>query len=161
VISKSPPLTPKVVPAVEAAILISPPSNFSERLEFSPTAVVSTPVFVALAGWRRCHHPSSWRSGSHPFNVGDASKNGTGGAIVSTGGPSILPFQSLPYTYSNGVNINIISVPSPPPTPPTVDPPTPPTQPSPQPSTTFPNRHYLMHHPPYSRQHHHRHCLLS
>jgi filamentous hemagglutinin family protein len=70
-----------------------------------------------------------------PFNVGDASKNGTGGAIVSTGGPSILPFQSLPYTYSNGVNINIISVPSPPPTPPTVDPPTPPTQPSPQPST--------------------------
>jgi hypothetical protein len=50
VISKSPPLTPKVVPAVEAAILISPPSNFSERLEFSPTAVVSTPVFVALAG---------------------------------------------------------------------------------------------------------------
>jgi filamentous hemagglutinin family protein len=73
--------------------------------------------------------------GITPFDVGDASKNGTGGAIVSTGGPSILPFQSLPYTYTNGVNINIISVPSPPPTPPTVDPPTPPTQPSPQPSS--------------------------
>ncbi|HEY9833343.1 MAG TPA: filamentous hemagglutinin N-terminal domain-containing protein, partial [Stenomitos sp.] len=57
--------------------------------------------------------------GNIPFDVGDASKNGTGGAIVSTGGPSVLPFQSLPYTYSNGVNINIISVPSPPPTPPT------------------------------------------
>ena len=72
--------------------------------------------------------------GITPFDVGDASKNGTGGAIVSTGGPSILPFQSLPYTYSNGVNINVISVPSPAPTPPTQPSPTPPTQPSPQPS---------------------------
>ena len=72
--------------------------------------------------------------GITPFDVGDASKNGTGGAIVSAGGPSILPFQSLPYTYTNGVNINIISVPSPPPTPPAQPSPTPPTQPSPQPS---------------------------
>lgn len=72
--------------------------------------------------------------GITPFDVGDASKNGTGGAIVSTGGPSILPFQSLPYTYTNGVNISVISVPSPPPTPPAPPPPTPPTPPPPQPS---------------------------
>lgn len=73
--------------------------------------------------------------GFTPFDVGDASKNGTGGAIVSTGGPSILPFQSLPYTYTNGVNINVISVPSPAPTPPAQPSPTPPTQPSPQPTS--------------------------
>lgn len=73
--------------------------------------------------------------GITPFDVGDASKNGTGGAIVSTGGPSILPFQSLPYTYSNGVNINVISVPSPAPTPPAQPSPQPSSQPSPQPTS--------------------------
>jgi hypothetical protein len=56
-------------------------------------------------------------NGITPFDVGDATKNGTAGALISNGGPSVLPFQSLPYTYTNGVNINIISVPAPSPSP--------------------------------------------
>jgi len=46
--------------------------------------------------------------GVTPFNVGDASINGTAAAITS-GEFAIAPFQSLPFTHTEG-NIEIISV---------------------------------------------------
>lgn len=53
-------------------------------------------------------------NGVIPFDVGEATKNGTAGAITS-GDFNIAPFQSLPFTETRG-NIQIISVapPSPP-----------------------------------------------
>ncbi len=50
-------------------------------------------------------------NGLIPFDVGDATTNGTAAAITS-GNFSILPFQSFPFTFLKG-NIAIISVPSP------------------------------------------------
>ncbi|NEP14550.1 MAG: CHAT domain-containing protein [Symploca sp. SIO2C1] len=46
--------------------------------------------------------------GITPFTVGDASINGTAGAITS-GEFAMTPFQSLPFTYTEG-NIEVISV---------------------------------------------------
>ena len=80
--------------------------------------------------------------GNIPFDVGDATRNGTAGAISSGSGLfTIAPFQSLPYTYRQA-NIGIISVDAPPPSPlPSPSPSSPPSSspapspsPSPQPS---------------------------
>jgi filamentous hemagglutinin family protein len=57
-----------------------------------------------------------------PFNVGDATINGTAGAITTGSANSILPLQSFPGAYTQG-NIQIITQ-NPPPAPP----------PSPQPT---------------------------
>jgi filamentous hemagglutinin family protein len=68
-----------------------------------------------------------------PFNVGDATINGTAGAITTSSANSILPLQSFPGAYTQG-NIQIITQnPPPPPPPPTLPPATP--SPSPQPDT--------------------------
>jgi filamentous hemagglutinin family protein len=66
-----------------------------------------------------------------PFNVGDATLNGTAGAITTGSANSILPFQSFPGAYTQG-NIQIITQnPPPSPQPPTLPPPSP----SPKPNT--------------------------
>ncbi|MDJ0595465.1 MAG: CHAT domain-containing protein [Pleurocapsa sp. MO_226.B13] len=52
-------------------------------------------------------------NGEIPFEVGNASTNGTEGAITS-GDFTILPFRSFPFTFTEG-NIQIISVDPPPP----------------------------------------------
>jgi filamentous hemagglutinin family protein len=62
--------------------------------------------------------------GLTPFNVGNLNENGTAEAITS-GGSTILPPQSFPFSIQEG-NIQIISVESPPP-----PPPPPPTEPPP------------------------------
>ncbi|MBE9128132.1 CHAT domain-containing protein, partial [Coleofasciculus sp. LEGE 07081] len=68
--------------------------------------------------------------GLTPFDVGDATTNGTAGAITS-GNFTISPVQSFPFTHTEG-NIQIISVDEP------VNPPPPnpstPNQPTPNPS---------------------------
>ncbi|NER97469.1 MAG: CHAT domain-containing protein [Symploca sp. SIO1B1] len=48
-----------------------------------------------------------------PFQIGDASLNGTAG-VITTGENTITPFESFPFTYIQG-NIQIISVDPPPP----------------------------------------------
>ncbi|NEP57463.1 MAG: CHAT domain-containing protein [Symploca sp. SIO2G7] len=50
-------------------------------------------------------------NGVIPFDVGDATTNGTAAAITS-GDFTITPFQSFPFTHTEG-NIQIISVPAP------------------------------------------------
>ncbi|MEW6493303.1 MAG: CHAT domain-containing protein [Cyanobacteriota bacterium] len=70
--------------------------------------------------------------GITPFDVGDATTNGTAGSI-SSGDYTVAPLKSLPYTYTHG-NIGIISVDPPAPTPA----PTPPPSPTPSPSPTSP-----------------------
>jgi CHAT domain-containing protein len=47
-----------------------------------------------------------------PFDVGDATTNGTAGAITTGSGNSILPFQSFPGPYTQG-DIQIITAPQP------------------------------------------------
>jgi filamentous hemagglutinin family protein len=54
--------------------------------------------------------------GITPFNVGNATTNGTTGAITS-GNFTIAPLQSFPYTYTLG-NVRVISVDAPPSPPP-------------------------------------------
>ncbi|AFZ16944.1 CHAT domain-containing protein [Allocoleopsis franciscana] len=68
-----------------------------------------------------------------PFNVGDATINGTAGAITTDLANSIVPFQSFPGAYTQG-NIQIITQ-NPLPTPPPTLPPTPIPSPSPKPDT--------------------------
>jgi filamentous hemagglutinin family protein len=70
-----------------------------------------------------------------PFNVGDATINGTAGAITTGSANSILSFQSFPGAYTQG-NIQIITQnPPPPPQPPTLPLPSPIPSPSPKPDT--------------------------
>jgi CHAT domain-containing protein len=65
--------------------------------------------------------------------VGDATINGTAGAITTGSANSILPLQSFPGAYTQG-NIQIITQnPPPSPQPPTLPPPTPSPIPSPSP----------------------------
>ena len=59
-----------------------------------------------------------------PFDVGDATTNGTAGAITTGSGNSILPFQSFPGPYTQG-DIQIITAPQPLPPPPDLPPPQP------------------------------------
>lgn len=61
-----------------------------------------------------------------PFDVGDATTNGTAGAITTGSGNSILPFQSFPGPYTQG-DIQLITAPQPQPLPPQPD--LPPPQP--------------------------------
>ncbi|NET59323.1 MAG: filamentous hemagglutinin N-terminal domain-containing protein, partial [Symploca sp. SIO2E6] len=51
-------------------------------------------------------------NGEIPFNVGDATTNGTAAAITS-GDFTLTPVQSFPFTHTEG-NIQIISIPTPP-----------------------------------------------
>jgi CHAT domain-containing protein len=74
-------------------------------------------------------------NGVTPFIVGDASLNGTAGAITS-GDFAIAPVQSFPYTYRQG-NIQIISVPAPNPSPTPTPSPSPTPTPSPSPILSF------------------------
>ncbi len=68
-----------------------------------------------------------------PFDVGDATTNGTAGAITTGSGNSILPFQSFPGPYTQG-DIQIITAPQPQPLPPQPQPlPPQPDLPPPQP----------------------------
>jgi filamentous hemagglutinin family protein len=68
------------------------------------------------------------------FDVGDATTNGTVGAITS-GNFTIEPLQSFPFTYTRG-NIQIVGVDPPlPPPPPPITPPPPPITPPPTPIT--------------------------
>lgn len=74
--------------------------------------------------------------GNIPFDVGDATRNGTAGAITSGSGLfTIAPFQSLPYTYRQA-NIGIISVDAPPSAP--LPSPSPSSPPSSSPSSSSP-----------------------
>ena len=59
-----------------------------------------------------------------PFDVGDATTNGTAGAITTGSGNSILPFQSFPGPYTQG-DIQIITAPEPLPPQPDLPPPQP------------------------------------
>jgi len=65
-----------------------------------------------------------------PFDVGDATTNGTAGAITTGSGNSILPFQSFPGPYTQG-DIQIITAPQPQPLPPQPQPLPPQPQPLP------------------------------